>query len=238
LLRGIPKTQRFFMWVHFFGTHWPDEKHENVRVYGTQPVDLYDHEVAYLDSQIVRLLDAIGVREPPTAIFVAADHGEGVNSVSRYHGDTLDEPVIRIPLMARVPGWPIGRVPQAVSSIDILPSVLGLLGSPLPEYLDGVDLAPFAAHAPDLKPRVLFSDTWRYTFDSKRQIDASAVYDGARKYVLDRLTGSLYYESQAGVPKIGYVRSPARLVGTAPFDALSGAVFAYLEEAGSLSIQP
>jgi arylsulfatase A-like enzyme len=237
MLKGVPKTQRFFMWVHFFGTHWPDETHENVRVYGDRPVDHYDHEVAYLDSQIVRLLDALGERESATAIFVAADHGEGVNSVSRYHGDTLDEPVIRIPLLARVPGWPAGRVSQAVSSIDILPSVLGLLDSPLPDYLDGVDLAPFALHARDTKQRVLFSDTWRYSFDSKRQIDASAVFDGARKYILDRLTGSLYYESQVGVPKLGYVRSPSRLVGTAPFDALSGAVFAYLEEAGNLSIR-
>jgi len=237
VLRGFGKNQRFFLWVHFFGTHWPDEKHENVRVYGDAPVDAYDHEVAYLDSQVVRVLDAIAQREHPTAIFVAADHGEGVNNISRYHGDTLDEPVIRIPLIARVPGWPAGRVTQAVSSIDIVPSVLGLLGSPAPEYLDGVDLAPYANKQKDLPQRVLFSDTWRYTFDLKRQIDASAVYDGARKYILDRLTGSLSYESQVGVPKIGYVRSPARFVGTAPFDSLSGAVFAYLEEAGSLSIQ-
>jgi arylsulfatase A-like enzyme len=237
VLRGIGKQQRFFLWVHFFGTHWPDEKHEEIRVYGDAPVDAYDHEVAFLDSQIVRLLDAIAAREHPTAVFVAADHGEGVNSISRYHGDTLDEPVIRIPLIARVPGWPAGRVAQAVSSIDIMPSVLGLLGSPAPEFIDGVDLAPFAHKVKDLPQRVLFSDTWRYTFDSKQQIDASAVYDGARKYILDRLTGNLSYESQAGVPKIGYVRSPARLVGTAPFDALSSAVFAYLEEAGNLSIQ-
>jgi arylsulfatase A-like enzyme len=193
--------------------------------------------VAFLDSQVVRLLDAIAQREHPTAIFVAADHGEGVNKISRYHGDTLDEPVIRIPLIARVPGWPAGRVTQVASSIDIVPSVLSLLGSPTPEYLDGVDLAPYAHKQKNLPQRVLFSDTWRYTFDARRQIDASAVYDGARKYILDRLTGNLSYESQVGVPKIGYVRSPARFVGTAPFDALSSAVFAYLEEAGTLSIQ-
>jgi arylsulfatase A-like enzyme len=237
MMRGIGKDKRFFMWVHFFGTHWPDERHDNVRDYGKRPVDLYDHEVAYLDTQVIRLLDAIAAREHPTAIFVAADHGEGVNSISRYHGDTLDEPVIRIPLLARVPGWPAGRVSQLVSSIDILPSVLGLLGSPLPDYLDGIDLAPYVFRTQEAKQRVLFSDTWRYTFDSKRQIDSSAVFDGARKYILDRLTGSLYYESQAGLPKIGTTRWPARLVGTAPFDALSGAVFAYLEEAGSLNIQ-
>jgi hypothetical protein len=107
----------------------------------------------------------------------------------------------------------------------------------VPDYLDGTDLAPFAHKEEGIEPRVLFSDTWRYTFDSKRQIDASAVYDGTRKYILDRLSGGLSYESQAGPPKIGSVRWPARLVGTAPFDALSGAVYAYLEEAGNLSIQ-
>jgi hypothetical protein len=236
LLKGLPKTQRFFMWVHFFGTHWPDETHEGIRVYGTAPVDQYDHEVAFLDSQVIRLLREIGAREHPAAIFVAADHGEGLNDISRYHGDTLDEAVIRIPLLARVPGWPVGRVQQVASSLDILPTVLGLLGSTAPDYLDGVDLARFVVNKSESMPRVLFSDTWRYSPESKRVVDASAAYDGARKFILDRLTGNLSYESQVGLPKLGYHQSPARLVGNTPFDALSGAVFGYLEEASSLII--
>ncbi|HEY2733893.1 MAG TPA: sulfatase-like hydrolase/transferase, partial [Polyangiales bacterium] len=139
MLAHAPKDRRLFMWVHFFGTHWPDEYHPGTRIYGTRPTDLYDHEVAFVDSQLVRLLDALAARKQPVAVFVSADHGEGLNAFTRTHGLTLDEQVIRIPLLARVPGWPVERVKQLVSSLDLVPTILALTHTPAPTFLDGID---------------------------------------------------------------------------------------------------
>jgi arylsulfatase A-like enzyme len=231
-LKGIPETRRFFMWVHFFGTHWPDDTHPGIRVYGTRPTDYYDHEIAYLDTQLKRLLDELATRKAPVAVFITADHGEGLNAITRYHGDTLDEPVVRIPLLARVPGWPIGRIEREVSSIDLLPTILRLVNEDAPRYLDGIDLGPLA-HGELGQRRILFSDTWRYNGFGKLEVDQSAAYDGARKFLFDRLTGGIYYENQAARSQ---VQTAATLVGFAPFDALSGAVVSYVEETGTLQV--
>jgi len=237
LLKGVPEDKRFFMWVHFFGTHWPDETHPEIRNYGTSPVDVYDHQVAYLDTQLIRLLDELAKRPTPTAVFVTADHGEGINPISRYHGDSLDEPVIRVPLIARVPGWPAGRIRRAVSCVDLVPTVLGLLQSPKPDYLDGIDLGPLALRQKDTPGRQLFSDAWRYSPYERLELDLSAVFDGTRKFILDRRAGSLYYESQTEPTQLGFIHSPAKLVGYEPVDALSGAVFGYAEETGVLEVE-
>ena len=61
------------------------------------------------------------------------------------------------------------------------------------------------------------------------------MFDGTRKFILDRKAGALYYESQVEPAQLGFIQSPAKLVGSAPFDSLSGAVFAYFEETGILA---
>jgi arylsulfatase A-like enzyme len=226
-LRAQPADRRFFLWVHFFGTHYPDTRHAGIRDYGVKPNDTYDHEVAFLDTQLVRVLDQIAERKHPVAVFISADHSEGLNSVTRYHGDSLDEPVIKIPLIARVPGWPVGRSTQVASSIDLVPTILALVKAPLPNHLDGIDLATRLDHP---EPRVLFSDTWRYDPYGHAIGDFSAAFDGTRKFVLDRRTGGLYSASQSD-PRI-----TEHLIGMAPIDALSSAVFGYLEESGELRI--
>jgi hypothetical protein len=228
MLQGVPEQRRFFMWVHFFGTHYPDTHHAGIRDYGQRPVDTYDHEVAYLDTQLIRLLNEIDKRKHPVAVFVSADHSEGLSNVTRYHGDSLDETIIWIPLLAKVPGWPAGRVQQVVSSIDLVPTMLALVKSPIPAYLDGIDLAPTLSAAP--QRRVLFSDTWRYSPDEKIVGDYSAAYDGTRKFILDRRSGAVYFASQSDK------HAPARLVGTEPTDALSGTVYGYTEESGALRL--
>ncbi|MET0385745.1 MAG: sulfatase-like hydrolase/transferase [Polyangiales bacterium] len=228
MLSGVAEDKRFFMWVHFFGTHYPDSHHPGTREYGTRPTDLYDHEVAFLDSQLIRLLDVIAQRKHPVAVLISADHSEGLNAVTRYHGDSLDEPVIRIPLIVRVPGWPAKRVSQVASSIDLVPTILGLLKSPIPRYLDGIDLATTLDQ--HVKPRVLFSDTWRYDPASRVIGDYSAAYDGTLKYVLDRRSGGLYAASQTE-PRV-----TEHLIGMAPTDGLSSAVYAYVEESGILQL--
>ena len=228
-LASMPLDRRFFLWVHFFGTHWPDETHPGIRRYGPTPTDAYDHEVAFLDTQLIRVLDALRGRANPVAVFLAADHGEGLNAVTRTHGLTLDEEVIRIPLFARVPGWPARRVAQLVSAIDVMPTILQLTHTPVPKHVEGLDLAGWAQGAPS-QHRVLLSDTWRLAIDDALEIDLAAAYDGTRKVLLDHTSGGLYSAAQRGP------RDPMRLIGTQPTDALAAAVFAYVEETGRLRL--
>jgi arylsulfatase A-like enzyme len=90
-----------------------------------------------------------------------------------------------------VPGWPARRIAQPVSSIDLIPTILGLIHAPIPPYLDGIDLAT-TLDGDDPGNRMLFSDTWRYDPAGNVLRDVSAAYDADYKFILDRRSGILY----------------------------------------------
>jgi arylsulfatase A-like enzyme len=107
----------------------------------------YLQEVEYADRQIGRLLAALDDRGllDNTVIVFTSDHGEGLgdhNHVGHIHQvyDTL----IRVPLiMAARSGLPRGlRVPDAVSLVDLFPTVAEILGVDGPVPASGRSLVP------------------------------------------------------------------------------------------------
>jgi N-acetylglucosamine-6-sulfatase len=56
---------------------------------------------------------------------------------------TYFEEAVRVPLMIRGPGVPVGQVGQLVLNIDLAPTLLELAGVPVPDSVDGRSLAPF-----------------------------------------------------------------------------------------------
>jgi arylsulfatase A-like enzyme len=229
LLKQRPAGRHFFLWVHFFGTHWPNDTHPGYRQFGTTVYDLYDHEVVFLDSQLTRLLSAIDALKTPTAVFLAADHGEGLTASARFHGQIIEEQVLRIPMLARVPGWPNERVRTLTGSIDLVPTILALTKTPAPAYLDGIDLASLLG-APREQKRVLFSDTWRFTGDGVPDVEFAAAYDGQRAFVLDQLLGELSVMDQT------QPLAAPHLISSQPNDPLAAAVYAYVEDTGGLDM--
>ncbi len=95
-------------------------------------VDLYHEEVAFTDHHIGRLLDRIdelGVADDTLVVFTA-DHGE---EFMRHgwigHTRTLFDELVRVPLIVRLPGEPHPRrVASPVSSLDVAPTIVRLLG--------------------------------------------------------------------------------------------------------------
>jgi len=85
-------------------------------------------------GQLLAQLEEDGLAED-TAIFIWSDHGEGFPRAKRYLYDTGT----RIPLIVRWPGQvPAGEVTdQVVSLIDLGPTILGMVGLPIPQHLQG-----------------------------------------------------------------------------------------------------
>ena len=107
--------------------------------------DLYDAEIRQVDDHIARLmglLDQLGLAGD-TIVVVTSDHGEEfMEHGSLLHGRTHYQEVIAIPLILRGPGLPKGRVvDQAVSLVDLAPTVLALVGLEAFEGADGSDLS-------------------------------------------------------------------------------------------------
>jgi arylsulfatase A-like enzyme/Tfp pilus assembly protein PilF len=122
----------FFAWVHFYDPHSPYDPPPPYRArYAGRP---YDGEVAYTDSVLGRLLarlDRLGL-QGRTLVVVTSDHGEGLGDHGEAeHGFFLYETTVRVPLIIRLPGGlPAGlRIPSEARSIDVLPTVLELVGA-------------------------------------------------------------------------------------------------------------
>jgi arylsulfatase A-like enzyme len=96
---------------------------------------LYNGEIAYLDSEIGKLLDGISQRDldNDTVIVITADHGEEFLEHDGFeHGHTLYDELLHVPLIVRPPlteskNKPV-KVPTTVRHIDIAPTLCELVG--------------------------------------------------------------------------------------------------------------
>lgn len=130
----------FLLWLHYFDPHDPllrppAEYLDSAATQPTSPRDqlraLYDAEIRFMDAQIGRVLDELrrSGRYERTLIVAVADHGEGLGDHDWWSHGILYQEQIRVPLIIRGPGLPAGRrVEQLVRTIDIVPTVLELVG--------------------------------------------------------------------------------------------------------------
>src|SRR5262249_31318847 len=107
--------QRFALWTHLFEPHSTYMRHPEFPVHGHGMAalpDEYDGEVSYDDLQIQKILDALKAAglEENTMVVIFADHGESFGEhrfggqAMYFHGETLYDEVLRVPLLIKVPG--------------------------------------------------------------------------------------------------------------------------------------
>jgi len=142
---------RFFLWIHYLDPHQYYIRHPEtpdlLPVVNNGDKALYDGEVWYTDHHVGRLLDFIASSPwaDRTIIVVTSDHGEafGEHGV-RGHGVDLWESLVRVPLIVYVPGVQPHRVHVKRSLVDLVPTLLDLLGLPQPPAgeLSGHTTAP------------------------------------------------------------------------------------------------
>jgi len=120
-------------------------------------VNCYDSEIAYLDAgfgELLTLLQRDNLLDN-TVIFVTADHGEEFWEHGAWgHYIRMYDFNLRVPLLLKHPGaTEQKRVAGQVRNIDILPTILDIIGAAPPQRLSGVSLLPYIhneAHTPEL----------------------------------------------------------------------------------------
>jgi arylsulfatase A-like enzyme len=111
-------------------------------------IDLYDAEIAYVDEQIGRVIEKLKEEHlwENTVVLLTADHGESFGEhQSYYHGVSLFDEVLRVPLIIKPP-HPLdgGRsIAAPVRNVDIMPTILDFCGASIPRGLDGNSLRAF-----------------------------------------------------------------------------------------------
>jgi arylsulfatase A-like enzyme/Tfp pilus assembly protein PilF len=162
-LSSLPASKPFFAWVHLYDAHAPYAPPEPYRTrFRAHP---YDGEVAYVDSAVGRILAMLQQkgRLDRTLIVAIGDHGESLGEHGEQeHGLFLYDAVLRIPLLMRLPGTIRGGmvVRDQVRAIDVMPTILSLVGVASPPRLDGESLAPLLeGHARATSP-LAYAETY------------------------------------------------------------------------------
>ena len=168
-----------------------DESHErSVGVVQLEPEDtpgivaLYDGEVRVFDDLVgrwVNKLADLGLLDE-TLIVITADHAEELmergrvgHSSCNLHGTLYDESII-VPLILYGPRvLPRGRVVEnQVSQIDVMPTLMALLGLPMPRESDGCSLIPLIRNETSDFRREAYAQTlpagWQRLLRDDRQI--------------------------------------------------------------------
>jgi len=123
----------------------------------------YYAHITALDEQVGRLmkgLERLGLHDRTLVVFTS-DHGDMLWSHGRVKKQQPWEESIRVPLILHAPGLlPRNRrLDLLIGTVDLAPTLLGLLGAPFPSTMEGLDLSARLAGKPGEEHRsVLIMD--------------------------------------------------------------------------------
>jgi arylsulfatase A-like enzyme/tetratricopeptide (TPR) repeat protein len=158
--------KKFFSWLHFYDPHSPYEPPEPYKTkYGGRPWGLYDGEIAYVDALVGRVVDELKKKDllKKTVIIIVGDHGESLGEHNESgHAFFIYDATQSVPLIVRIPSTSVqGKVIESqVENVDIMPSVLELLGLPVPKEVQGRSFLPLLAGKKAGADRVAYSETY------------------------------------------------------------------------------
>lgn len=132
---------------------------------------IYDEKLRRADARFAEFLAAfrdMGLMEK-TVFVVTADHGTELHEHGRFdHGFTLYDELLRVPLIVSIPNAAGRVVADRVSSIDVTPTLLDLVGvrvpDPVKKQLRGKSLLPALAGEPVRRPLFAETDYREYTY--------------------------------------------------------------------------
>ena len=225
-LRGARADQPFFLWLHYVNPHAPytppppfdrkflDESgprlravsgfHGGIKKEWVVPghdrlgyyVAQYDGEIASVDDEVGRVLDALAVSPVAgkTAVVLTSDHGESLGEHDYYfdHGEDLFDPCLAIPLIVQMPGAPGGRrAHEFASTLDLVPTILDAVKVSYPPDLAGASVLGAVTGGAGPGRARLFAQNDRNLsahFDARYKLVATPLDSGESRLALyDRL---------------------------------------------------
>ncbi len=162
---GKAPAPPYFVWLHLFDPHSGYDPPEPCRTrYAGR---LYDGEVAYTDSQLARLFDALRRSGDYDRALIAllADHGESLGEHGEQeHGFFVYNSTAHVPFILKPPrGEGVARVvAPPVGTIDLAPTLLVLLRlrDPISRQFQGSSLASLVRGKGAPAARSIYTETY------------------------------------------------------------------------------
>ncbi len=160
----IESNKRYFTYIHYMDPHapyhqrapWYEHSEDSIQAMK----NAYDSEISYLDSHIEKMFKEFKWLDN-SIVVILADHGEEFKEHGRIgHGKTLYREVIEVPFLIYVPGLKPARIKNYVTTMDLLPTLSGLLRFPAKDSWQGHDLTQII-NKNTIPDRTLFSELLR-----------------------------------------------------------------------------
>ena len=204
------KGQKWFAFTHLMEPHDPyferpyngvgfgraeNEVPDHNQMVGDEPLidylkRIYSQEITEMDKDFgafIRWMKAEGIYDN-TMIIVTSDHGEEFfEHGGWWHGTTLYEEQIRVPLIVKLPGqkWSGKRVPWQVRVIDVGPTIANEAGVSRTKQENGEfftvldEKGESLLTAENWQGENLFDADFKDVFEAKPTVEPEVVVDGA-----------------------------------------------------------
>jgi len=147
----LNSTGTYFAWVHLYDPHEPYLPPEPYR--SRYVSDPYAGEIAYADAALGTFLDRLrgAGAVARTLVVVTSDHGESLGEHGeRTHGLFAYDATLRVPLIFWTAASTTSAarptfIPASARLVDIMPTVLDLVGVSMPGAVDGRSLRAMIA---------------------------------------------------------------------------------------------
>jgi arylsulfatase A-like enzyme len=143
-----PRDRPLYLWAHYFDAHPPYAPPPGFHAPDHKDETFYDEELAYIDKELGRLIDAIDHRAEPTYLIVTSDHAtsfypiEGVRHWN--YGYDIYTSTLHVPLIIHGPGVRTSRFDDVVSTMDVAPTLANLASLNMKGRFEGTSLLPEA----------------------------------------------------------------------------------------------
>lgn len=129
-------------------------------------VTLVDHAV----ENILNALSETGLADETIVVFTS-DHGDMMGDHAMLAKRALYEEAVRVPLLVRVPWLGQGHeVRGRVSQVDLVPTLLDLLGQSIPDHIEGVSRMPVLRGEQGLEQNDVFIEWNPWTGDDDQPL--------------------------------------------------------------------
>jgi arylsulfatase A-like enzyme/tetratricopeptide (TPR) repeat protein len=176
------RAKPFFAWVHLYDPHTPYEAPEPWRSqFPATASGAYDAEIAFMDAQVGRLIEALRAdgRLDRTVVVAVGDHGESLGEhEEQAHGFFVYDATVHVPLLVAGPGITAAVVDDPVRIVDVMPTALGALGVAAPAVVQGASLLQPAGRQGLVSLSESFFPRYHYGWS-----ELTAVTDGRFKLV-------------------------------------------------------
>jgi len=170
--------------------------------------DLYDEEVLSVDAQVANFLRSLDKNLlKNTIIIVFSEHGEMFAKHGRFgragtlRGVLYDD-VVHVPLMIKLPGQKGRRITGLVQIVDMMPTLLELLGIPGPGNLQGKSLIPLIKGQGPVNDYIYAGASYNLTrITEKRLYMNPSINESIRSADWKLIHEIIYEEDHTGLPR-------------------------------------